>query len=376
MRRPMRIGIDARKLHDFGIGTYLQNLLKELVRLDDDAEYVVLCYRRDLEWLATLGPRVRPVLTAADTYSLLEQIEIPWRLWRAGVDLFHSPHYVLPLLVTCPSVVTIHDCIHLMFPQYLPNKLAIHYARFFMWWATRRARLVMTVSEASKRDILHFFNVPPEKVVVVHNAIDERFLTPPPDIELQRVRERYQLQHGFVLYAGNIKPHKNLVRLIEAFSQVRQGPFQELKLLIIGDEISKLPALRRAVHQLKLHKHVRFLGYIPDETLAVLYRSAEVFVFPSLYEGFGLPPLEAMASGTPVVTSNTSSMPEVTGGAAVLVDPYDVGSIVDGVRRVLTDPSLAAELRRKGPLRAREFSWARSVAKTKEIYESVAAGRS
>ena len=157
------------------------------------------------------------------------------------------------------------------------------------------------------------------------------------------------------------------------FSQIRQGPFQELKLLIIGDQISKLPALRRAVHQLKLHKHVRFLGYIPDETLAVLYRSAEVFVFPSLYEGFGLPPLEAMASGTPVVTSNTSSLPEVTGGAAVLVDPYDVGSIVDGVRRVLTDPSLAAELRRKGPLRAREFSWARSAAKTKALYELVAA---
>ncbi len=142
------------------------------------------------------------------------------------------------------------------------------------------------------------------------------------------MRERYQLEHGFVLYVGNIKPHKNLVRLIEAFSQIRQGPFEELKLLIIGDEISKLPALRRAVHQHKLHKHVRFLGYIPDDTLAVLYRRAEVFVFPSLYEGFGLPPLEAMASGTPVVTSNVSSLPEVAGDAAVLVDPYDVGSIV------------------------------------------------
>ena len=126
------------------------------------------------------------------------------------------------------------------------------------------------------------------------------------------------------------------------------------------------------MHQLKLHKHVRFLGYMPDETLAILYRRAAVFVFPSLYEGFGLPPLEAMASGTPVVTSNVSSLPEVTGDAAVLVDPYDVGSIVDGVRRVLTDPSLAAELRRKGPLRAREFSWERSVAKTRELYEAVA----
>jgi glycosyltransferase involved in cell wall biosynthesis len=125
------------------------------------------------------------------------------------------------------------------------------------------------------------------------------------------------------------------------------------------------------VHRLKLHKHVRFLGYLPDETLAILYRLATVFVFPSLYEGFGLPPLEAMASGTPVVTSNVSSLPEVTGDAAVLVDPYDVGAIEDGMRRVLTDPALAADMRRKGLLRAREFSWERSVAKTWSVYQEV-----
>jgi glycosyltransferase involved in cell wall biosynthesis len=240
-----------------------------------------------------------------------------------------------------------------------------------MWAAARRADAILTVSEASKRDILHFFNVPAEKIVVVHNAIDERFWVPPEDEDVARVRERYQLTHRFVLYAGNIKPHKNLVRLIEAFAQVRQGEDDDLKLLIIGDQISKLPALRLAVHRLKLHKHVRFLGYLPDETLAVLYRLAAVFVFPSLYEGFGLPPLEAMASGTPVVTSNTSSLPEVAGDAAVLVDPYEVESIVDGIRRVLTDDTLATTLRQKGPLRAREFSWERSVRKTQELYEAV-----
>jgi glycosyltransferase involved in cell wall biosynthesis len=190
----------------------------------------------------------------------------------------------------------------------------------------------------------------------------------PPEEAVARVRERYQLEHKFVLYVGNIKPHKNLVRLIEAFDALRKSGFEHLKLLIIGDEISKLPALRRAVHEHKLHKHVRFLGYLPDETLAVLYRLAAVFVFPSLYEGFGLPPLEAMASGTPVVTSNVSSLPEVAGGAAVLVDPYDVRSIVGGITRVLTDPVLAAELRARGIERAREFSWERSVARTRELY--------
>jgi glycosyltransferase involved in cell wall biosynthesis len=260
-----------------------------------------------------------------------------------------------------------------MFPQYLPNRAAYAYAKASMWNAAKRSDRVLTVSEASKRDILHFFNVPPEKVVVVYNAIDERFWIAPKEEDMARVRERYQLDHGFVLYVGNIKPHKNLVRLIEAFDELRkQGDFDELKLLIIGDEISKLPALRRAVHSHKLHKQVRFLGYLPDETLAVLYRLAAVFVFPSLYEGFGLPPLEAMASGTPVVTSNVSSLLEVAGDAAVLVDPYDPHAIVEGMRRVLTDPALAQELRLKGLVRAREFSWERSVARTCELYKEVA----
>ncbi len=175
-----------------------------------------------------------------------------------------------------------------------------------------------------------------------------------------------------MLYVGNIKPHKNLVRLIEAFDRLRKCGFDELTLLIIGDEISKLPALRRAVHSHKLHRHVRFLGYLPDDTLAILYRLAAVFVFPSLSEGFGLPPIEAMACGAPVVTSNVSSLPEVTGGAAVLVDPYDVESIADGIARVLSNPALREELRVKGIARALDFSWERSVARTREIYQEVA----
>src|SRR6185295_17421673 len=150
-----------------------------------------------------------------------------------------------------------------------------------------------------------------EKISVIYNAIDERFAIPPREEEVDRVRERYQLAGAFVLYAGNVKPHKNLERLIDAFHRLRRAGFDHVKLVIIGDEISKHPALRRAVHRHNLHKYVRFLGFVSDETLAVLYRLASVFVFPSLYEGFGLPPLEAMASGTPVVTSNVSSLPEV-----------------------------------------------------------------
>jgi glycosyltransferase involved in cell wall biosynthesis len=367
----VKIAIDARKLHDFGIGTYIRNLLRHLARIDRENEYVLLCHDSDMGVASTLGDNFRAVLEPAANYSVKEQFHIPLVLMREKPDVFHAPHYVLPVAVRSRSVVTIHDCIHLMFPQYLPNRAAYAYARSAMWSAAKRSDRILTVSEASKRDILHFFNVPPEKIAVVYNGIDERFWIQPSTEEIARVRERFQLDHGFVLYAGTIKPHKNLVRLIEAFAALRKGEFEELKLLIIGDEISKLPALRRAVHMYKLHKHVRFLGFLPDETLAALYRLAAVFVFPSLYEGFGLPPLEAMASGTPVVTSNVSSLPEVAGDAAILVDPYDVSSIVDGVRRVLTDPLIADELRKKGLTRARDFSWERSVARTHDIYRQV-----
>jgi glycosyltransferase involved in cell wall biosynthesis len=370
----VKVAIDARKLHDFGIGTYIRNLLRQLARLDSSTEYILLCGRGDLDAAAQLGPNFRTVLEPSPNYSIREQFHVPWVLLRERPDVFHAPHYILPPAVRCRSLVTIHDTIHLEFPQYLPNRLAYGYARASMWSAAHRSARILTVSEASKRDILKFFNVPPEKVVVVYNAIDERFSCEPLPEDVARVRARFQLDQRFVLYVGNIKPHKNVERLIEAFQALRRRDLNDIKLLIIGDEISSFPALRRAVHRHKLHKHVRFLGYLPDETLAILYRLASVFVFPSLYEGFGLPPLEAMASGTPVVTSNVSSLPEIVGDAAILVDPYSVDAIEDGMRRVLTDPILAADMRRKGLLRARQFSWQQSVAKTLAIYRAIGEG--
>lgn len=369
---PVRIGIDARKLHDFGIGTYIRNLLRQLARLDRDTEFVVLARPADCETVGSLGENFRAVPETAANYSVAEQIRIPFALRREGVTLFHAPHYVLPPLVTCRSVVTIHDCIHLMFPQYLPSRLALTYARTSIALASRRATRVLTVSESSKRDILRFVDVPADKIDVIYNAYDEQFGIEPLEENVIRVRERYQLHDEFVLYAGNVKPHKNLERLIEAFDLVRKRGLDHLKLVLIGDEISRYAALRRAVHKHQLHKYVRFLGYLPEETLAVMYRLAGVFVFPSLYEGFGLPPLEAMASGTPVVTSNVSSLPEVAGGAAVLVDPYRPEAIADGIERVLCDETLRRDLRAKGLARARQFSWEASVTRVREIYGEAA----
>jgi glycosyltransferase involved in cell wall biosynthesis len=371
----VRIAIDARKLHDFGIGTYIRNLLKYLALLDQETEFVPLCRPQDAEAIQALGPNFRPLPVSSKPYSVGEQFTLPAKLLAEHVSLFHEPHYVLPPLVPCRAVVTIHDCIHLMFPQYLPNRMAYAYARGSLWAAARRAERILTVSETSKADILRYCDVPADRIIVIYNAMDDRFATPPGDEAVQRVRERYQLDGPFALYVGNIKPHKNLERLIDAFDLVRRGGFERLELLIIGDQISKYPRLRRAVDKHKLHKHVRFLGFVPDDTLAALYRLATVFVFPSLYEGFGLPPLEAMASGTPVVTSNRSSLPEVVGDAAVLVDPYSAVSIAEGIQRVLSDASLRRTLSEKGLARARQFSWESSVQRIHDVYMDVASGR-
>jgi glycosyltransferase involved in cell wall biosynthesis len=249
--------------------------------------------------------------------------------------------------------------------------MAYAYARAALWTATRRADRILTVSEASKSDILRCFNVPADKIIVIYNAIDPRFLVEPTEGDFARARERYQLANPFVLYVGNIKPHKNLERLIDAFDRVRRKGFDHLRLVIIGDQISRYQGLRRAVHRHKLHKHVRFLGFVSPETLAVLYRLASVFAFPSLYEGFGLPPLEAMASGTPVLSSNVSSLPEVLGDAALLVDPYSAEAIADGLAQLLSDEALRATLKARGLAKAKQYSWEDSVRRVHEIYNEV-----
>jgi len=362
-------------MRDYGIGTYVRNLLRHLSRLDSETEYILFCRETDCGQVEELGANFRAIPEVAKPYSVSEQLRIPMDLRREKIDLFHAPHYVLPPLTPCKSVVTIHDCIHLRFPQYLPNRLGYAYAWSSMWLATHRANRVLTVSEASKRDILRYYSIPDQRIDVIYNAIDDRLGEEPSPEDIERVRDRYQLNAPYVLYAGNIKPHKNLERLIEAFHMLRQDPdLGHVKLLIIGDEISKYATLRRAVHRYKLHKYVRFFGFVPDKTLAVLYRLARVFVFPSLYEGFGFPPLEAMAAGAPVITSNVSSLPEVVGDAALLIDPLDPVAIAEAMRRVLMDSDLREDLRQRGLRRVKEFSWERSVRRVREIYDEVLAG--
>ena len=358
----MKIAIDVRKWRDYGIGTYVRNVVRHLARLDPHNTYFLFCHETDEPTLRDLSENFVPVVDESHQYRLREHFSIPFKLRRLGAQLLHSPHYVRPLLCTIPSVVTIHDCIHLLFPQYLPNRMAYRYARFVMGSAVEKSALVYTVSQASRADILRFYpSTDPDKVRVVPNAIDPELLVDPGEEERERVRERYQIHGRFVLFAGNVKPHKNLERLIRAFALVRaQSGRRDLRLVLIGDDVSRYNSLRRTAEEAGVRPDVRFFGFVPHQTLAALYRMASVFAFPSLYEGFGLPPLEAMACGTPVLTSKVSSLPEVAGDGALLVDPYSVEEIATGLARLLDDDDLRRDLVARGRARAAAFSWERS----------------
>jgi glycosyltransferase involved in cell wall biosynthesis len=294
----------------------------------------------------------------------------------------HVPHlFWVPRGLPCPYVVTVHDLLEHMYAAHsassLQRSLHFHLTRR----ALGRAARVLAVSQFTKNEIEKIFDIPDKQIEVVYNAIDERFLRGhATDADRQLIAERYQVNHPFVLYAGAIRPHKNVVRIIEAFSALKnelrkEAQYPDLKLIVIGDDLSSHPRLRRTVVRSGVQNDVRFLGFVPIEVLRIFYDVAKVFVFPSLYEGFGLPPLEAMAHGTPVVASNTSSIPEVTGTAALLVNPENVFEIERGLQRVLLDTALRTQMKQRGYEQAQRFSWTDSVARTLEIYREVARGR-
>jgi glycosyltransferase involved in cell wall biosynthesis len=244
----------------------------------------------------------------------------------------------------------------------------------------RRASRIFAVSNFTKIEMEKLFGVPSSRIEVVYNAIDERFLHGhASDADRALIAERYQVNYPFLLYAGRISPHKNVVRMIEAFSALKtelekDGAFPDLKLIIIGDDLSGNPDLRRTVIRSGVQNDVRFLGFVPVEVLRTFYDQAKIFVFPSLYEGFGLPPLEAMAHGTPVVTSNVSSLPEVVGNAAVLVHPENVFEIMRALHRVLMDQPLREKMKERSYRQAAKFSWEKSVRRIMNGYQEVLAG--
>jgi len=373
----VKIAIDIRRITEFGVGTYTRNIIRALTRLDHDNEYFLLGSPEKAKEMGNLPDNFSSIEVASpDTAKGFFQCNSV--LSRVGCDLVHVPHlFWLPHHFPCPYVITVHDVLDHMYRARngsgLKRSLHFHLTRRVL----RNSARIFAVSTFTKNEIQKLFGIQPRRIEVIYNAIDARFLTGhASDADRQMLDERYQIAYPFLLYAGRISPHKNLVRIIEAFAALKaelakQDQFPDLKLIIIGDELSKHPDLRRTVVRAGVQNDVRFLGFVPIDVLRVFYDVAKVFVFPSLYEGFGLPPLEAMAHGTPVLTSNTSSIPEVVGNAAVLVNPENLFEMMRALQRVLCDQTLRERLRQAGYEQVKKFSWDYSVSDILAGYREV-----
>lgn len=372
-----RIVIDTRHIRDFGIGTYIRNLIRALAELDSESRYILISHASDEPELGELPPNFEIALYERKDTRITEHLAFPVYLRRFWADLYHIPLNVVSLFMPKPYVVTVHDMSSLLFDDGRSERKRFRLYQFRR--GLERADRVIAVSNATMRDINDLFGIRGSKVRRIYNAPDPRFLDAaggiPSDL-LASTLERYQIRRPFLLYVGTIRPQKNIPRLVEAFAVLRgelesHPLYNDLRLIIIGDEISRHPAVRRTVIQTRMEQAVRFLGFVPFATLRVFYAAASAFVFPSLYEGFGLPPLEAMACGTPVVTSNVSSLPEVVGDAALQVNPENVFDIARGIREVLLDEELRAELIRKGFQQIRKFSWERTAREVLEVYREI-----
>jgi glycosyltransferase involved in cell wall biosynthesis len=375
----VRVAIDIRRITDFGVGTYTRNAIRTLARLDHDNEYFLIGIPGKLGDMEPLPPNFITVPAQPNELSVASYLELHRILKQNRCDLLHVPHlFWKPQGIPCPYVVTVHDLLDHLYRLNSDSSLKRNLHFQFTKRVLQRAARIFAVSNFSKTDTERIFHVPAEKIEVIYNAIDDRFrLGHSSDAERQFIAERYQVQGPFLLYAGRISPHKNVVRIIEAFSALKgelnkEGRYEDLKLIIIGDEVSKHPDLRRAAVKGGVQNDVRFLGFVPIDVLRIFYDQAKIFVFPSLYEGFGLPPLEAMAHATPVVTSNTSSVPEVVGNAAIMVNPENVFEIMRALHRVLIDQPLRDKLKARGLEQAGKFSWDASVRRMLEVYREVA----
>jgi glycosyltransferase involved in cell wall biosynthesis len=375
----MRVAIDIRPIRDFGVGTYIRNVVRILGRIDQHSDYFLIGGRDRVREIGRLPDNFHIVPFSADETSYRGYFGFRQVLRHYRCDLVHIPHLLwTPLYLPCPYVVTVHDVLDFMYRAENRGgaRRALH--RYCTQHVLNHAARILAVSQFTKKDIQRLFKIPDSKVEVIYNAIDERFRQGHAnDADREFIAERYQTNYPFILYAGRISPHKNIIRIIEAFSALKtelekEGKFPDLKLIIIGDEVSRHPDLRRTVIRSGVQNDVRFLGFVPIEVLRTFYDVAKVFVFPSLYEGFGLPPLEAMAHGTPVVTSNTSSLPEVVGNGAVLVNPENVFEIMRAIHHVLVDQGLREKLKQKGYEQVQRFSWEDSVQRILRVYHEVA----
>lgn len=383
----MRIAINAFFLQRpmTGSAEHLLGLLKGLDRASGADDYLLLypCLESSNELRTPrLGARFQTQMIEGTSARLgirlgkiwWEQMALRRACSGSGIDLLHSPYFASPLFPNVPTVVTIHDVIPLILPAY-SRPLHVRVYMKMVSAAARRARAVLTVSEAAKKDIIRTLGIPPERVHVTYNAIDPgmRPITDP--AALERMRGNFGIAREYLLYFGGFDVRKNVERVIRAFHAARTG-FRHPWQLVLAGSLNLVghplyPDPRPLAAALGLEKDVVVTGRVSNEEKALLYSAATAFVFPSLYEGFGIPVLEAMACGAPVITSNVSSLPEVAGDAALLVDPTSVDALTEAMLKMLNDAGLREEMRQRGFRRAARFSWDDSAARTLDVYRQV-----
>lgn len=372
-----RIGINAQLLtfaHSYrnaGTSSYIYQVLQHLPDAGSSHHFVIFTNANQGQLRASRSPRFRFVPGRVDGERpaqriLWEQTALPLQLARYRVDLVHGMLNVLPAARVVPGVVTIHDVAFLRFPErYLPAKR--RYLTVLTTLSVRSARLVIASSENTRNDLVRLLHVPEERVRVVHLGVEDRLREPVAAEDVARLRERHGLPEHFFLYIGTLEPRKNLVRLIEAYGRARRLGV-EWPLVLAGAKGWLYDEIFARVQGLGLERHVHFPGYVLYEELPLWYNAASTFVYPSLYEGFGLPIAEAMASGCPVLTARNSSLPEVAGDAAILIDGEDTAAMSGGLVQLAGDAGLRERMRERGKLQAAKFTWQRTAARVMDVY--------
>lgn len=371
----MRIGVDLRLTYHqpAGISRYTSHLVKELAKINQEDDFVIFQHRRHHTPVVQQSNFRRATLFSP-VHTRLEQWLLPLELSRFSLDLLHSTDFIPPLRSGLPTVITVHDLAFLHWPHFLTKDSATYYGQIDR--AAKHARHIIVPSESTKQDLIAQLGVPPNRVSVIYEAADETFVPLPLRETRALVRKRYNLPASFILFVGTIEPRKNVDGLLQAFHHLREKYGErDTGLVIAGGRGWLYDEIEQLIERLDLNGSVYLLGRVPDEDLHRLYVAARAHVHPAHYEGFGLPPLEAMACGTPTIVSNVSSLPEVVGDAALLVNPENWEEIAVAMHRLLVDDDLHAELRQKGLERARHFSWSLTARRTLEVYRQVAESR-
>jgi alpha-1,3-rhamnosyl/mannosyltransferase len=372
---PYTIGLDTRNLHDIGVGTYVRQLVHALARVDNENRYMLLARAQDRDVFDGLPDNFQMVYETAPVYSIREITSLSWRLVRLRADLYHSTHYVTPAVLHAPMVVTVHDVLHLFYPDFLPSRFAFLYAQRMIHRTLSRADRIITLTQGSRADLIQNFDVDSRKVQVVYNGIPEPFRTRLAPEELERWRRDLGLQGQYILFVGNPNPRKNLDTVVQAYARARQLASFDAPLVCIGDRAGSEFKIRQRAANLGVSGQVRLLGRVAPEALPAIYQGATLFLYPTLYEGSALPVVEAMASGVPVITSNTAALKEAAEGFTHLVDPLDIEGMAKAIAHCMSDPEHRAALARLGSRRAEDFRWGQTARKTLEIYLAAIAAR-